>query len=183
LSIVQVIFVELGGKYTGCTRLSWDLWLESIAIGAFSLIVGVIQKFIPVTEKELPPRMAMVKNAGPNGVIVPKTEIAENMIEPRSEHEPEELFIVKSPKLDHDEESFLESSPLHLTTERRPRGYGRGWEIVRQTRTKIAVVNAFKKNSKIELGQTTGYGRGWEIVKQTRTKIAVVNAFKIKRRS
>lgn len=44
----QVIIIEFLGTFASTVPLSWKLWLLSVLIGAVSLPVGVILKFIPV---------------------------------------------------------------------------------------------------------------------------------------
>ncbi|KAI4333057.1 hypothetical protein L6164_017911 [Bauhinia variegata] len=46
----QVIIVELLGAFAETVPLSWDLWLVSVLIGAASLPMAVVLKFIPVPE-------------------------------------------------------------------------------------------------------------------------------------
>ncbi|XP_030494512.2 putative calcium-transporting ATPase 11, plasma membrane-type [Cannabis sativa] len=49
--VFQVIIVELLGTFAGTVPLSWEFWLLSILIGAVSLPVAVVFKFIPVKIK------------------------------------------------------------------------------------------------------------------------------------
>ena len=49
----QIIIVEFLGTFAGTVPLSWELWLDSILIGAASLIIAVILKCIPVGESKL----------------------------------------------------------------------------------------------------------------------------------
>ncbi|KAF4361082.1 hypothetical protein F8388_016891 [Cannabis sativa] len=49
--VFQVIIVELLGTFAGTIPLSWEFWLLSILIGAVSLPVAVVFKFIPVKIK------------------------------------------------------------------------------------------------------------------------------------
>lgn len=48
--VFQVIIIEFLGTFASTVPLSWKLWLYSIVIGAASMIVAVITKFIPVKE-------------------------------------------------------------------------------------------------------------------------------------
>lgn len=50
----QIIIVEFLGTIADTVPLSWKLWLASILIGAASLIVAVVLKFIPVPMEEKP---------------------------------------------------------------------------------------------------------------------------------
>ncbi|XP_031284814.1 calcium-transporting ATPase 4, plasma membrane-type-like [Pistacia vera] len=44
----QIIIVELLGTFAETTPLNWKLWLASVVIGAVSLLVAVVLKWIPV---------------------------------------------------------------------------------------------------------------------------------------
>lgn len=46
--VFQVIIVEFLGTFASTVPLSWKLWLLSVVIGAVTLPIGVILKFIPV---------------------------------------------------------------------------------------------------------------------------------------
>ncbi|XP_059637463.1 calcium-transporting ATPase 10, plasma membrane-type-like isoform X2 [Cornus florida] len=48
--VFQVIIIMFLGKFTSTVRLSWKLWLVSIAIGFFSWPLAMIGKLIPVPE-------------------------------------------------------------------------------------------------------------------------------------
>ena len=48
---LQVFIVEVGGDFTRTTGLSVEHWFETIGLGALSLIVGVLMRFIPVPER------------------------------------------------------------------------------------------------------------------------------------
>ena len=47
--VFQIIIVEFLGKFAQTVPLSWELWLTSVLIGAVSLLVAVVLKFIPVS--------------------------------------------------------------------------------------------------------------------------------------
>ncbi|KAK9055270.1 hypothetical protein SSX86_026352 [Deinandra increscens subsp. villosa] len=49
--ILQVIIVMFLGKFTSTVRLSWQLWLVSIAIGFVSWPLAIVGKLIPVSER------------------------------------------------------------------------------------------------------------------------------------
>ncbi|KAF5804821.1 putative P-type Ca(2+) transporter [Helianthus annuus] len=49
--VLQVIIVMFLGKFTSTVRLSWQLWLVSIAIGIISWPLAVVGKLIPVSER------------------------------------------------------------------------------------------------------------------------------------
>ncbi|KAK4748305.1 hypothetical protein SAY87_014891 [Trapa incisa] len=51
--VLQVIIIEFLGKFTSTVRLSWSLWLVSIAIGLVSWPLAVVGKLIPVPETPL----------------------------------------------------------------------------------------------------------------------------------
>ncbi|CAI9099300.1 OLC1v1036095C1 [Oldenlandia corymbosa var. corymbosa] len=51
--VLQVIIIFFLGKFTSTVRLSWKLWLVSIAIGALSWPLAAIGKLIPVPEQAL----------------------------------------------------------------------------------------------------------------------------------
>ncbi|XP_057501370.1 calcium-transporting ATPase 10, plasma membrane-type-like isoform X2 [Actinidia eriantha] len=51
--VLQVIIVMFLGKFMSTVRISWKLWLVSIAIALFSLPLAIIGKFIPVRETPL----------------------------------------------------------------------------------------------------------------------------------
>ncbi|TVU32810.1 hypothetical protein EJB05_24568, partial [Eragrostis curvula] len=51
--IMQVIIVECLGKFTSTVRLSWKLWLVSIAIAFVSWPLAFVGKFIPVPKTQL----------------------------------------------------------------------------------------------------------------------------------
>ncbi|XP_048442420.1 probable calcium-transporting ATPase 9, plasma membrane-type isoform X2 [Pyrus x bretschneideri] len=55
--VFQIIIVEFLGKFAQTVPLSWELWLTSVLIGAVSLLVAVVLKFIPVSvRKQQAPR-------------------------------------------------------------------------------------------------------------------------------
>lgn len=47
---LQAFIVEVGGQFTKTEGLSFELWLWSIALGAIALPLGVVMRFIPVSE-------------------------------------------------------------------------------------------------------------------------------------
>ncbi|KAL8459955.1 hypothetical protein ACS0TY_031744 [Phlomoides rotata] len=49
--VFQVIMVEFLGTFAGTVPLSWQLWLLSVLLGAFSIPVAVVLKCIPVKRK------------------------------------------------------------------------------------------------------------------------------------
>ncbi|XP_020109417.1 calcium-transporting ATPase 8, plasma membrane-type-like isoform X2 [Ananas comosus] len=49
--LLQVIIIEFLGKFTSTVKLTWKLWLVSIAIGFVSWPLAVIGKLIPVPEQ------------------------------------------------------------------------------------------------------------------------------------
>ncbi|MCD7471685.1 Calcium-transporting ATPase 10, plasma membrane-type [Datura stramonium] len=49
--VLQVIIIFFLGKFTSTVRLSWQLWLVSIAIGIISWPLAALGKLIPVPEK------------------------------------------------------------------------------------------------------------------------------------
>ncbi|KAG8376409.1 hypothetical protein BUALT_Bualt09G0060500 [Buddleja alternifolia] len=49
--VLQVMMIFFLGKFTDTVRLSWQLWLVSIAIGVFSWPLAVVGKLIPVPER------------------------------------------------------------------------------------------------------------------------------------
>ncbi|MGJ2543783.1 cation-translocating P-type ATPase C-terminal domain-containing protein, partial [Salmonella enterica subsp. enterica serovar Paratyphi A] len=51
--LLQVIIVMFLGKFAGTVRLSWKLWLVSIAIGFVSWPLAIVGKFIPVPKTPL----------------------------------------------------------------------------------------------------------------------------------
>ncbi|KAI8565883.1 hypothetical protein RHMOL_Rhmol03G0295700 [Rhododendron molle] len=51
--LLQVIIVMFLGKFAGTVRLSWKLWLVSIAIGIVSWPLAIVGKFIPVPKTPL----------------------------------------------------------------------------------------------------------------------------------
>jgi magnesium-transporting ATPase (P-type) len=46
----QIVIVELGGPFTKTTGLSLDEWLITVALGMVALPIGVLMRYIPVTE-------------------------------------------------------------------------------------------------------------------------------------
>ncbi|CAL1386810.1 unnamed protein product [Linum trigynum] len=48
--ILQIILIEFTGKFTKTVRLSWKLWLVSLAIGFVSWPLAAVGKLIPVPE-------------------------------------------------------------------------------------------------------------------------------------
>ncbi|KNA07320.1 hypothetical protein SOVF_172280 [Spinacia oleracea] len=50
----QVIIVEFLGTFADTVPLNWKLWLLSVGIGAISLVVAVLLKFIPVDSLRYP---------------------------------------------------------------------------------------------------------------------------------
>ncbi|MCL7038680.1 hypothetical protein MKW94_027731 [Papaver nudicaule] len=51
--VLQVVIIIFLGKFTGTVRLSWQLWLISVAIGFISWPLAVVGKFIPVGQNPL----------------------------------------------------------------------------------------------------------------------------------
>ncbi|KAF0906129.1 hypothetical protein E2562_009120 [Oryza meyeriana var. granulata] len=51
--VLQVIIIEFLGKFTSTVRLSWKLWLVSVAIAFVSWPLAFAGKFIPVPKTEL----------------------------------------------------------------------------------------------------------------------------------
>ncbi|KAJ0075523.1 hypothetical protein Patl1_34905 [Pistacia atlantica] len=51
--VLQIIIIEFLGKFTSTVRLSWKLWLASVAIGVFSWPLAIIGKMIPVPKTHL----------------------------------------------------------------------------------------------------------------------------------
>ncbi|XP_031258057.1 calcium-transporting ATPase 9, plasma membrane-type-like [Pistacia vera] len=51
--VLQIIIIEFLGKFTSTVRLSWKLWLASVAIGVFSWPLAIIGKKIPVPKTPL----------------------------------------------------------------------------------------------------------------------------------
>jgi len=47
---LQVIMVELGGAFMSCKPLTAEMWGGCIALGAVSIPIGFLQRFIPVTD-------------------------------------------------------------------------------------------------------------------------------------
>jgi hypothetical protein len=48
--IAQWLIVEYGGDLTQTYPLRWDEWKYTVALGAGSLPVGLVMRWIPVTE-------------------------------------------------------------------------------------------------------------------------------------
>ncbi|RWR91483.1 calcium-transporting ATPase 10, plasma membrane-type [Cinnamomum micranthum f. kanehirae] len=48
--LLQVLIIEFLGKFAKTVRLSWKLWLVSVAIGVISWPLALIGKLIPVPE-------------------------------------------------------------------------------------------------------------------------------------
>jgi len=126
-TLVQVIFVELGGMFTQCTPLSATKWFSTIGIGAFSLVIGVFQRLIPIKEPVYPKRLETLKDATGqrNTSILSPSDL---------ENDPQNELLLNRP-------AFVRGPPSPLL--------GRGWRIARQTRTKIAVVNAFRSSGSL----------------------------------
>lgn len=53
--VFQWIMVSFLGKLANTVPLSWDQWLITVGIGAFSMIVAVVVKFIPVPTEDIVP--------------------------------------------------------------------------------------------------------------------------------
>lgn len=51
--VLQVIIIEFLGKFTSTVRLSWQLWLVSVAIAFVSWPLALVGKFIPVPKTPL----------------------------------------------------------------------------------------------------------------------------------
>ncbi|KAJ3704608.1 hypothetical protein LUZ61_008313 [Rhynchospora tenuis] len=49
-TLLQILIIEFLGKFTSTVRLSWNLWLISIAIAFISWPLAFVGKFIPVPE-------------------------------------------------------------------------------------------------------------------------------------
>jgi Ca2+-transporting ATPase len=52
ISALQAIFVELGGHPLQVTHLSGTKWVICVGLGAIELLVGVVQRAVPVTNRE-----------------------------------------------------------------------------------------------------------------------------------
>jgi hypothetical protein len=48
--IAQWLIVEYGGDFTQTYPLNWEEWKYTVALGAGSLPVGFVMRWIPVTE-------------------------------------------------------------------------------------------------------------------------------------
>jgi magnesium-transporting ATPase (P-type) len=48
--IAQICLVEVGGTFVSTTHLTWSQWLITVGLGALSLPVGVLLRFVPVRE-------------------------------------------------------------------------------------------------------------------------------------
>ncbi|KAJ4826372.1 Calcium-transporting ATPase 9, plasma membrane-type [Turnera subulata] len=51
--ILQIILIEFSGKFTSTVKLSWQLWLASVAIGLVSWPLAAVGKLIPVPKTPL----------------------------------------------------------------------------------------------------------------------------------
>lgn len=51
----QIVIVTFGGDFVKTTPLSIYNWLICIGIGAFSLVVGLVSRYVPVPHIPLPP--------------------------------------------------------------------------------------------------------------------------------
>ncbi|XP_078170730.1 calcium-transporting ATPase 5, plasma membrane-type-like [Carex rostrata] len=51
--ILQALIIEFLGKFASTVKLSWKLWLVSIAIAFFSWVLAAVGKLIPVPKKPL----------------------------------------------------------------------------------------------------------------------------------
>ena len=49
--VLQFIIIQFTGKVFKVEPLDWSEWLSSVAIGAFSLVLGFLVRFIPVPER------------------------------------------------------------------------------------------------------------------------------------
>jgi magnesium-transporting ATPase (P-type) len=47
---LQIMLIEVGGEFIKTSPLTWQQWLITIGLGALSLPVGVLMRFIPVEE-------------------------------------------------------------------------------------------------------------------------------------
>lgn len=54
--VLQIIIIEFLGKFTSTVRLSWKLWLVSMAIGIISWPLAIVGKFIPVPKTPIASR-------------------------------------------------------------------------------------------------------------------------------
>eukprot|EP01113_Clastostelium_recurvatum_P039548 TRINITY_DN604_c0_g1_i1.p1 TRINITY_DN604_c0_g1~~TRINITY_DN604_c0_g1_i1.p1 ORF type:complete len:1064 (-),score=338.27 TRINITY_DN604_c0_g1_i1:106-3297(-) len=128
---IQVVFVQLGDRFTQTDPLAWYEWFECVAIGAFCMVIGVFQRMLPIHNKVYPRQLHMIKvtdETGQRSSIIMTPVVQPNDTKSiDDDHQQSELLIVRA----------APPSP----------GLGRGWQIARQTRTKIAVVNAFKSSS------------------------------------
>ena len=50
--LVQALIVEFGGKYTKCSGLSGNHWMITVLLGAISLPLGVLMRWIPVKDRK-----------------------------------------------------------------------------------------------------------------------------------
>jgi len=51
--LMQFVMVEFGGEWTSTVSLSVQQWLVCIGIGAISLVIGFVLRFVPVSEAVL----------------------------------------------------------------------------------------------------------------------------------
>lgn len=49
-AFLQLAIVEVGGVWTETSHLTWKRWLITIGLGAVSLPLGALMRFIPVEE-------------------------------------------------------------------------------------------------------------------------------------
>jgi Ca2+-transporting ATPase len=47
---MQILLVELSGEFLRVSPLNWSQWLITVALGAFSLVIAVLMRLIPIKE-------------------------------------------------------------------------------------------------------------------------------------
>lgn len=68
--VVQVILVEFGGNFTSTAPLPWDKWLTCIGLGALSIPIGLLIRFIPVPEEKHEKKEKREKNEEEMDVLI-----------------------------------------------------------------------------------------------------------------
>jgi len=123
---VQVLFVEVGGDFTSTSHLTYYEWFICMALGMLEIPIGLLSRFIPVTEPE---HLSLLESQPLDGGDFMMKEIKKTPVNPHMTN------------LSSNHSSILtDVTDVQQSAHRRYRR----WSLVRSAVTQIAVINAFK---------------------------------------
>ncbi|GAM26529.1 hypothetical protein SAMD00019534_097040 [Acytostelium subglobosum LB1] len=144
--IIQVIFVTFGGSATSTDPLSIQEWAACIITGVVALPWGLMLRLIPITEPVVKRKLPV---DDPETIYTPPTSVDQS--------NPHTVTVtgmtvngahLHTSNEDNNNERIpmvgANNSSNTLDRSKEVIEVGRGWKIVRQTRQKIRIINAFK---------------------------------------